>query len=150
MKRIVLLLAILSLALIGSRALAAGGPSVGTGTAEEITDTTATVVGAVNPGGEATTYAFQYGTTTQYAGQTGVHSVGPPRTSETVTAILTGLLPGTTYHFRVIAANASGTAAGNDVTFKTGGLAPPLGVSPHALTEPATAIGSNGAVSGDA
>ena len=136
----------LALALIASRALAANGPAVGTDTALEITNATATVVGAVNPGGEATTYAFQYGTTTQYPGQTAVHSVGPPTTFATVTALLTGLRPGTTYHFRVIATNASGTTAGNDVTFKTGGLAPPLGVSPNAVTGAANAIATNGAM----
>ena len=146
MRRLPPLLAVLALALIASRALAANGPAVGTGTAVEITNTTAAVVGAVNPGGEATTYAFQYGSTTQYPGQTAVHSVGPPTTYATVTAMLTGLRPGTTYHFRLIAANASGTTAGNDVTFKTGGLAPPIGVSADAVTGAANAIGANDAV----
>jgi hypothetical protein len=131
---------------IASGALAANGPGVGTGNAAEVTNTTAAVIGAIDPNGQDTTYAFQYGTTIQYSGQTAVHSVGPPITYKTVTAQLTGLRPGTTYHFRVIAANASGTMAGSDVTFKTGGLAPAFGVSPVAVTGAATAIGAHDAV----
>lgn len=147
------LLAFLGVAALGGsglatapNALAATGPGVATGMAGEITNTTATAVGAIDPNGRVTTYAFQYGTTTQYSGQTAVHSLSPPITYKTVTAILTGLHPGTTYHVRVIAANADGTFAGSDVTFKTGGLALPFGASPVAVTGIATAIDAHDAV----
>lgn len=146
-------LAILGSAVLGawglvptSGALAADRPAVGTGMAVEITSTTATAVGAVDPDGQPTTFAFQYGPTTEYSAQTALHSVSPPTTYMTVTAKLTGLRPGSLYHFRVIAANASGTTVGNDVTFNTGGLAPPFGVPPVAVTGVATAIGAHGAV----
>jgi hypothetical protein len=147
MWRIVFMPAILALVLITpSSSLAAGGPGVGTGSTYGITNTTAVVAGAVNANGEATTYAFQYGTTTAYAGQTSVGSEGPSVSYQTVTATLTELLPGTTYHFRLIAVNASGSAAGKDVTFKTGGLAPPFGAAPIAVTGVPTAVGAHDAV----
>ena len=131
---------------IAPGALAATGPGVGAGMARGITDTSAVLVAAIGPGGQATTYAFQYGTTTQYPGQTAVHSVGPPITYKTVTAEVAGLLPGTTYHFRVLATNASGTNTGSDVTFRTAGLARLAGVSPLAVTGEATAIDAHDAL----
>jgi hypothetical protein len=39
--------------------------------------------------------------------------------AQTVTATLTRLYPNSTYHFRVVATNAAGTAFGEDRTFKT-------------------------------
>src|SRR5207237_3962771 len=40
-------------------------------------------------------------------------------TVQSVTANLTGLTAGTTYHYRIVAVNAGGTIAGSDVTFTT-------------------------------
>ena len=40
-------------------------------------------------------------------------------TPQSVTANLTGLTPGTTYHFRAVAANSAGTTDGADTTFQT-------------------------------
>jgi len=129
-----------------SGAGAGDAPVVETGTAYEVSDTTATLAAAIDPIGQATTYAFQYGTSTQYAGESPVESLGPPVTYENVTATVTGLQPGTTYHFRIIAANAGGSTAGEDVTFKTAGLAPPPGGTPVAVTGPASAVGTHEAL----
>jgi Fibronectin type III domain len=115
-------------------AFAAGGPTASTQAAKEITDTTALVSGSVNPGGQVTTYAFQYGTSTQYTEQTGVQSLGPVTSSEQVSARLAGLRPGTTYHVRLLASNQNGAAAGQDVTFRTAGLAPPGGTAASVTT----------------
>jgi len=105
---------------------ASGGvPTVTAGAASAITNTSATVTGSVNPNGQATTYAFQYGTSTQYSEQTAVQDAGSGTVPAAVTADIADLQPGTTYHLRLIASNASGTSAGSDATFKTGGLAPP-------------------------
>ncbi len=110
---------------IASGASGGGAPTVTAGAASAITNTSATVTGSVNPNGQATTYAFQYGTSTQYSEQTAVQDAGSGTVAAAVTADTAGLQPGTTYHFRLIASNASGTSAGSDATFKTGGLAPP-------------------------
>jgi hypothetical protein len=57
-----------------------------------------------------------------------------------VRAAANSLIPGTTYHYRLVATNAAGTAAGADHTFTTAGHAPPA-----AATGPAGEVGKNAA-----
>jgi hypothetical protein len=77
--------------------------------------------GAVEPEGLATTYSFEYGTTTSYG-----QSIPAPEASAgassgpvDVQARVEGLEPATVYHFRVVARNANGTKLGADETFTT-------------------------------
>jgi len=51
----------------------------------------------------------------------------------TFTSSITGLTPGTPYHVRAYATNASGTAYGDDVTFTTAAI-PPMVVTTSAVT----------------
>jgi Glycosyl hydrolase family 76 len=94
-------------------------PSVSTGGASSITQSGATVSGTVNPNGQSTTYSFQYGTTTSYGATTASQAAGSGTTAVNVSTNLTGLTAGTTYHYRITATNASGTAHGSDLTFTT-------------------------------
>jgi hypothetical protein len=106
----------------------AAGPSVVTGSASAVGATSATVAGSVNPNGQATTYHFDYGTSTTYGAQAPAPpdpSAGSGTTSQPVSANLTGLSPGTTYHYRLVAKNASGTQVGSDQTFATAGQSAP-------------------------
>ena len=75
----------------------------------------------VNPGGINTTYRFEYGTTSGYGHTTPFPEgeVGEGVTSRTVWASASGLQPGTTYHYRIVATNELGTAVGADQTFTT-------------------------------
>ncbi len=130
---------------IASGASGGSAPTVTAGAASAITNTSATVTGSVNPNGQATTYAFQYGTSTAYSEQTAVQDAGSGAVPVAVTANIADLQPGTTYHFRLIASNASGTSAGSDATFKTGGLAPPPSPSLAATTGTTTGIDASGA-----
>ena len=98
--------------------------------------------GSVNPNGQATTYYFQYGTTTSYGSQTASASAGSGSADVAVNAAVTGLTAGTLYHFRLVATSGAGTTNGADLTFSTGGTQGP----PTALTEAATSISSNGAI----
>ena len=105
---------------------AAGTPNVTTSAASSITSTSATLNGTVNPAKQSTTYSFQYGATTGYGASTAAQAVGGNGT-KSVSATISGLLPSTTYHYRLIAANASGPSTGQDVTFTTataGAVAP--------------------------
>ncbi|MBK7173456.1 MAG: fibronectin type III domain-containing protein [Bacteroidales bacterium] len=96
-------------------------PAVTTLAATAITSTSATLNGTVNPSGLATTYYFQYGTTTSYGSVTSTISAGSGTSAVTVSANISGLITGQTYHFRLVATNTDGTSNGSDLTFVPGG-----------------------------
>ncbi len=95
-------------------AASTAAPGATTGPVSSVMGTSATVGGSVDPGGEATTWYVEYGTTTSYGTKTASKSAGSGTASVAVSAELTGLSPATTYHYRVTATNASGTAHGAD------------------------------------
>lgn len=98
----------------------AGVPTATTGGAKAITQTTATLTGSVKPNNENTTWHFDYGTSTAYGTSTpeqGPVAAGSGNTN--VQADVSGLTPGTTYHFRVVATNPSGSIPGKDHAFTT-------------------------------
>ena len=94
-------------------------PSVSTGGAGSVTQGSATVSGTVNPNGRTTTYSFQYGITTSYGSTTASQGAGSGATIVNVSANLSGLTAGATYHYRLYASSASGIAYGYDRTFTT-------------------------------
>src|SRR5665213_1942648 len=107
-----------TLALVfASTVLASTIPTVTTGAASAITTHSAVLNATVYPNGSSTTYAFQYGTTTNYGSQTSTRSVGSGSTSVAVQVTISNLVAGATYHYRVVATNPIGTAAGADATF---------------------------------
>lgn len=94
-------------------------PRAVTGAALHVSDSTAEIVGTVNPRGTEVTYYFQYGPTAAYGEQTPSATAGGSAGAG-VSAALSGLQPGTTYHYRVVATSTSaGTAEGLDRTFVT-------------------------------
>lgn len=94
-------------------------PTVATSYAAHATYSSVTLYGYVNAHGIATGYSFQYGTTTGYGGQTALAPAGQKTNSVKVGATITGLQPGTVYHYRIAAVNGAGLAYGGDRTFKT-------------------------------
>jgi hypothetical protein len=135
----------LLVAVIGGLALAAGAaaaaaPTAVTGPVTASGSTSATVGGTVNPNGQTTTWLVQYGKTTGYGTQTGTFNAGAGTTSTNVSTTLNGLSPGTTYHYRIVATNATGTTQGADAVLTTSG-AP----APDAVTGAAGGISSTGA-----
>jgi hypothetical protein len=99
----------------------AGPPTATTGAASGLGETTATVAGTVDPNGMATTYRFEYGTSSSYGLQTTDQDAGSGTGATDVQAALTGLTSATTYHYRVVATNAAGVDRGADHTFTTAG-----------------------------
>lgn len=122
-----------------------GSPLPPTGTtsaADSITATGARLKGTVNPNGASvSTCRFDYGTTTEY-GQTIACSTTPTGTSPSpVAAEVSGLSGDTTYHYRLVVITDTGTATGNDNSFKT--TAPT--VPPTGSTAAATNVGDRSA-----
>jgi plastocyanin len=130
---------------------AIAAPTTTTGAAGAVGETVATLAGSVNSnGGGATEYDFVYGTSASYGQATAVVK-GLPADGLTrqVSAMLVGLQPGTTYHFRLMASNEVGPASGEDMTFTTTSRSPapaeppstPPTTSALAAALPGTALG---------
>jgi hypothetical protein len=102
-----------------------------TGAASNVTHTSAILHGTVNPNGSATTYYFQYGTSTAYGKQTSSHSAGSDTTTHPASATISGLAAGRTYHYRIVAHNQTGTSYGADETFSSPPRPLKLSVSPR-------------------
>ncbi|MEI7662004.1 MAG: CARDB domain-containing protein, partial [Bacteroidota bacterium] len=95
-------------------------PEVSTLHASSVTGTTVTLNGSVNPYGQSTDVKFEYGLTSSYGNiidATPTPVAGGVTLSET--GILTGLVPNTTYHFRISGTSSAGTTNGSDLTFTT-------------------------------
>lgn len=106
--------------------------------------TTATLNVTINPNGTATTAKFQSGTTTAYGTDTPI-TLTPVNgfADQAVNAALTGLTPGTTYHFRVTATNAAGTTTTGDFTFATVTAAYAAWATTNGLSGPKAAPGAD-------
>lgn len=124
-------------------------PTVVTGSSSAVGTTSAMVAGSVNPNGQATTYHFDYGTSTGYGSQAPAPpdpSAGSGTTSQAVSANLTGLSPATTYHYRLVATNPTGTQYSTDQSFTTATptTPPSTGPSPPSTgPNPAPSTGSS-------
>ncbi|MGN6662672.1 MAG: hypothetical protein ACTHK6_00480, partial [Solirubrobacterales bacterium] len=106
-------------------------PSAATSPASGVEPSGATLNGTVNPQAVDTHYYFEYGTTTSYGSDqpappgtdagSGTSSVGAGTT-------LSGLVPATTYHYRLVASSSAGTSYGADQSFTTPALPPSVTV----------------------
>jgi DNA-binding beta-propeller fold protein YncE len=107
-------------------------PTVTTEAASGVSATEATVAGTINPEGVAgaTTYHFDYGTSTSYGASTEPVDTGGGSSDVPASATLTGLQPGTTYHYRLVGTNASGSSVGADETFTTNAAQAAVDVQP--------------------
>jgi hypothetical protein len=95
-------------------------PAATTGTANNITQTTVKLHGSVKPNKQDTTWHFEIGTTNVYGTNTAESGPVPAGAGSTnVAADGPTLAPGTVYHYRLVATNASGSVPGKDKTFTT-------------------------------
>jgi hypothetical protein len=120
-----------------------------TGTPPSLTAVPATPIvggfnlsGTVNPEGTATAYHFEYGITTTYGTSVPVPdgSVGSGSAAVPVSQNVTGLLPNTTYHFRLSAHNSGPAVTTADQTFTT----PPIGPAPPSAAVSAPVVTASG------
>jgi hypothetical protein len=86
----------------------------------EVGTSSATIRGNVDAGGDTTTFHVDYGTTSAYGAMVDGGTVGSGTLPVDVKAGLSGLAPGTTYHYRIVAVSQSmGTVESGDRTFTT-------------------------------
>jgi hypothetical protein len=111
---------------------APGAPVTATG----VTVFAADLHGVVNPHGAATTYRFDYGTSSAYGQSTPETGDGDGDGEQVVTAAIGELTPDTTYHVRLVATSNGQTTSSEDRTFTTGAL-------PVAVAKDATGISLN-------
>lgn len=100
----------------------ASAPEVQSLPASAIGTNSARINGKVRPSGLPTTYHFEYGTTASYGNRAPAGedlAAGDGSGLLTVSQFLQGLLPNTTYHFRLVAQNSLGTTVGPDASFTT-------------------------------
>ena len=119
-------------------------PTATTTAATEISLHTATLNGTVNPHAQVTNAWLEWGTDNALASPavTAAQAIGAGTTDQSVGATITGLTLGTTYYYRIAAANASGTQKGTIASFTTA-----LPNSPPSLTtDAATSVTVSGAV----
>jgi len=139
---------------VGPAVVAAAQPP-----ASEVTRTSALVAGAVSlESGMAEDY-FQYASAGGYepgaedpysnGGQTAIASLAGGHSPKTVERVaLTGLVPGTLYHYRLVVRDAAGTTYGPDETFTTAPALPPevtTGAASEVTATSATLAGVVGA-----
>jgi hypothetical protein len=84
----------------------------------------ATLSAQIDPGGAPTGYRVEYGTSEAYGSSTLEASAGAGSTPAAVQISLSGLLPGTVYHARIVASNEVAVVQGASLTFTTSGAAP--------------------------
>jgi hypothetical protein len=118
----VLLAAVCVCCLAPGVAMAAEAPMILSESPLTVEGAAATLQAEINPGGAETTYRFEYGTSEAYgqSSESGVIEAGSE--PKTVNVKITGLEPGTTYHYRVVATNeqtSAGGTPGHDKTFTT-------------------------------
>ena len=116
-------------------------PSVTTGVASSIAPTSARLNGVVNPNGLATSWRFDYGTSTAYGSKTSSHNAGSGTAALNEAIAVSGLKVSTTYHYRIVASNSSGTNVGSDKTFSTS-------LAPGVVTGAAQNVGNSSATVG--
>ncbi|HEX4718799.1 MAG TPA: hypothetical protein VH300_09745 [Thermoleophilaceae bacterium] len=99
-------------------------PALSNSAKSDMTDTTATVSADIGAHAQPTQFWVDYGLTTAYGSETPHKAAGSGDTVATFSTMLSGLAPGTKYHFQVVASNDAGTTWGPDKTFTTAATPP--------------------------
>jgi hypothetical protein len=104
-----------------STAAWATAPVVESESVESVGYTVATLRARINQGEEPTSYHFEYGPSESYGTSVPAddESIGSSPNETEVSQAITGMSPGSVYHYRVAATNASGTIYGVDHAFET-------------------------------
>ena len=94
-------------------------PGVTTGGVHDVTSSSVTLTGQVNPNGAATRYHFEYGTTSRLGSRTPDQDAGTGKSASRVSAPVSGLAANDRISYRLVATNAAGTRRGAIRSFTT-------------------------------
>lgn len=116
----------------GPLELTEAAPDARTNPVSEVTETSATLNGAIAPQGRATSYRFEYGPTAYYGASVPEPegSAGSGKGIQDVGQSITGLEPGAVYHYRLVASSAAGTSYSHDESFETAAVPSVSEISP--------------------
>jgi hypothetical protein len=107
------------------------GPVPTTLAASNITSSSATLNGTVNPENVPASFYFEWGATTNYGNFTATNVLsGNLGSNQSVAASLANLGGGASNHFQLVAFNSAGTNFGGDLAFVTLAVPPVLTISP--------------------
>jgi hypothetical protein len=96
-----------------------GPPAAQTGSVQNVGTNAATLTGSLDPRGRATSWYFEYGTTTAYGSKTSTANAGSGTGNRSVSIAVLNLTPSAGYHFRLVATSSAGITLGADVAFAT-------------------------------
>ncbi len=94
-------------------------PSVTTKAATNVTSNSASLSGTVNANGLSTVAWYEYGTTKGLYSSTSTSELVNGSSDTTINIGISGLSPGTTYYYTLVATNSAGSTSGNEMTFTT-------------------------------
>jgi hypothetical protein len=129
-----------------------GPPRISNLSAGNVSETTATLKANVDPNHRdgsfavgTTNYHFEIGPTSTYGVTTPNGTLQWWQGDTPVSGPISGLTPGTTYHYRVVATNNRGASSSADKTFQTTGKAPSSGPGKPAPSGSGKGPGGKGA-----
>jgi photosystem II stability/assembly factor-like uncharacterized protein len=108
----------------GTAAIDLAGPSAGSASADQITQTSARLSGSATPAGFSASAFFEYGTTAAYGSTTAPTALGSGVDPVPLSTSVASLSPGATYHYRLVVQSGGGVAVSDDATFSTPPLPP--------------------------
>jgi len=94
--------------------------------AVDITDASVRLAGTIDPRNTDAGYVFEYGTTPALGSSTAPVGIGGGTTPVTVSQVITGLTPDTTYYFKLVATNLSGSTSSSGQAVHTRATPLPL------------------------
>jgi hypothetical protein len=134
---------------VAASGVGVSAPAATSSAATSVTSTTAQLNGSVTANNSSTTVTFEYGSDVSYGSSVAATPATVTGTTPTsVSAALSGLSLGATYHYRVKAVNSYGTTYGSDQTFTTV-MAAPAVTTTSVTSITATTASSGGNVTSD-
>jgi len=116
------------------------GPTVTSDSCSAADSRSATLNGTINPEGITATYRFAYGFGLTYGLSTPVTNAGGNLVPVAASAVVGGLQPNKTYHYRLVGSNSSGSIFGGDQSCTTAAAPAAVDGTPPAVSPPFASV----------